>query len=146
MAEQVMAMIASFLFGCGFLVYACINAIKVGASRNWPQVAGTITRSHLECNTDPDTDPYIVSIQYQYAVNGAGYAGAQEMGRFIRESSAQACADRYAVHSRVVVHYDPEKPANAVLEPSYTKVIFAFVAAIVFLLMAGRLAFELAFR
>jgi hypothetical protein len=146
MADKLMAMIASILVGGGFLVYACINMVKVGASRKWPQVTGTITRSHLECNTDADTDPYIVSIQYRYAVNSASYEGAQEMGRFIRESSAQACADRYAVNSSVVVHYDSEKPANSVLEPGYTKVILAAVAAIVFLLMAGRLAFELAFR
>lgn len=146
MGEKLMAMIASVLAGGGFLVFGCVNAIKVRASRKWPQVMGTIIQSGVECNTDADTDPYAVSITYEYLVNSIGYTGVQQMGSYIRESSARACAERYAVNSRVVVHYDPEKHANAVLEPKYMKAIFAIAGAIVLLLLAGRLAFEIAFR
>lgn len=146
MGEKLIAMIASVLIGGGFLVFGCIKAIKVGASRKWPQVTGTVIQSAVECNTDADTDPYVVSIQYEYVVNSVRCSAAQEMGRYLRQSSAQACVEWYAVNSSVVVYYDPENPANAVLEPNYTKVIFAVVGGVVLLLIGGRLAFELALR
>jgi hypothetical protein len=146
MGEKLMALIACVLVGGGFLVFGWINAIKVSVSRRWPQVTGTITRSSVQSNTDADTDPYAVSIEYHYVVNGVAYTGAQQMGSFIRQSSAQARAERYPVNSRVIVYFDPEQPANAVLEPGYTKVMLAIAGGVVFLLLGARLAFELTFR
>jgi hypothetical protein len=143
MFEKLMAMIASILAGGGFLAYGCYKVMKVSTSRTWPQVAGTISQSRLDCNSDSDGNTYAVTIQYGYVVNGAAYTAEQEMGQYARKSGAQAAVERYAVNSGVVVYYDPQKPANAVLEPSYTKAIFAIAGSIVFALLAGRLAYEL---
>lgn len=146
MDEKLMALIACVLVGGGFLAAGGINAIKVRTRRKWPQVTGAIIQSGVVSNADADTDPYAVSIRYEYAVNGIVYTGVQQMGSYIRQGSARACAARYAVSSTVVVHFDPEKPAHAVLEPRYTKVILAVAGGLFFLLLGTRLAFELIFR
>jgi uncharacterized protein DUF3592 len=143
MGEKLPAMLASALVGSGFLIFGCISLIKNGTSRKWPQVAGTITQSVIKKNTGTDSNSYDVLIQYEYAVNIVRYTGEQEMGSYVWERSAQAAVERYAVNSSVVVYYDPEKPTNAVLKPSYTAGISAIAAAIVFLLLAARLAYEL---
>ena len=146
MGEKLLAMLASALVGSGFLIYGCVSLIRNRTNRKWPQVAGTITQSDMVRNSDPDGDPYSVSIQYEYMVNSVRYAGAQEIGSYVWKRSAQSAIERYAVKSSVVVYYDPEKPTDAVLKPGYTTGISAIAAAIVFLLLAARLAFELTLR
>ena len=143
MGEKLIAMLASALVGSGFLIFGCISLIRNQTSRKWPQVAGTITQSVIKKTTSTDSNSYDVSVHYEYTVNSVRYTGEQEMGSYAWERSAQAAVKRRAANSSVVVYFDPEKPAKAVLEPKYTNGILAIAAAIVFMLLAARLAYEL---
>ena len=141
----------------------CIGAFvrarrQASASMRWPTVAGTITKSDVieECIEDKEDDDksiirktyrYQVDLRYAYQVGkrdfvgtAANWGGTAIYG--LREVAEKA-ASRYGVGQPVTVYYDPEQPANAVLEPESREgsLMPLIVAAICAVLGGAFLAF-----
>ena len=88
----------------------------------WPIVTGKVISSEVAKHTDSDSGDYFVpKLQYVYHVDGASRngrvirAGLEDRG-YPLEQQARDDVARYPVGSRVPVRYDPQNPADAVLE------------------------------
>ena len=106
--------VAGFVFGAPILENA-------KASEQWPHVTGTITESRIETSRQDGDTMYAALVLYEYAVEdqpltndnvwfGGGYSSSDR-------SDAQDTVNRYPVNKQVEVYYQPDDPANAVLEP-----------------------------
>jgi hypothetical protein len=88
----------------------------------WPIVTGKVVSSEVIKHADSDSGDYFVPrVHYVYQVDGTSRngrvirAGLGDRG-YPREQQARDDAARYCVGSSVPVRYDPQNPANAVLE------------------------------
>ena len=92
------------------------------AAAQWPVVTGEVVPSEvvkrIDKTEDGSTTVFIPHVLYAYNPDGV-----RRSGRFIKIGleerrcvRAQDYVDKYGVGSRVPVRYDPQNPANAVLE------------------------------
>jgi Protein of unknown function (DUF3592) len=113
--ESWAAAVASAISGVALFAYGLYLRNKLRSCRRWPQSTGTIIQSGLE-----NYDGIRISVTYQYAVNGVDYSSSRiQFGTpttYIRTSSAEAAISRYPANSQVTAYYDPENPAEAVLD------------------------------
>lgn len=100
--------------------------LRVGADvSQWPIVTGKVVSSEvvkrIDKTGDGPTTVFVPHVLYAYNPDGV-----RRDGRFIQIGlEERGCAgklardyvDKYSVGSRVPVRYDPQNPANAVLEP-----------------------------
>ncbi|MFI5014415.1 MAG: DUF3592 domain-containing protein [Hyphomicrobiales bacterium] len=134
---RISAGIASFFVAN--LAYAVWKARRqASSSRHWPTVQGDIIASEAKVpkthTSDDDTD-CSVAIRYRYRVGAKDYEGSNIHAGPSPDTtrrSAEELAAKYPVGSRVEVHYRPDRPATAVLEPKDTG---NFVALVVFLVV-----------
>ena len=89
--------------------------------RRFQTTEGTITQNLSEAQTDSEGHTsYKVTIEFRYAVDGREYTSTQRTFEGIRVSldqdDAAAIQGRYAIGEPATVHYDPDDPADAVLE------------------------------
>jgi hypothetical protein len=104
------------LFGLG----AFLEIAKLSRVAQWPSVDGTIVAAAVVSGCQgPAT--FTPQVEYSYNVGGIHYQGKRrDMGApaCFTEDNAADLARRYPVGSRVAVHVDPQRPAEAVLETS----------------------------
>lgn len=132
--ESGAAAVSSAIIGGGLFVYGLYLRSKLSACQRWPQATGTVTRSDL------DTDDGIrISVIYDYVVNGAGYrSSCVQFGTpttYLLKSSAEAVLGRYPVDSHLTVYYNPENPAEAVLDRTSPGGLEYILIGIVFIIM-----------
>jgi hypothetical protein len=126
------------------------------ASLGWPTATGRVTSSSVieewieEKRSDNDSDNsnvkrkkiprYQIDLRYAYRVGKRDFVGVNPnwgwTGVYGRRDTAEQEAGRYQPGETVTVHYDPQHPANAVLEPSsqggtFAPLVFAAIAAVV---------------
>jgi hypothetical protein len=132
--ESGAAAAASAIIGAALFGYGLYLRNKLGSCRRWPQATGIVTQSGL--NTD---DGYRISVIYEYTVNGVGYSSScVQFGApttYIRKSSAEAAIGHYPVNSRLTVYYDPENPAEAVLDRTSPGGLEYIMIGIIFLVL-----------
>jgi hypothetical protein len=72
-------------------------------------------------------------------VNGTGYSSSRiQFGTpttYYRKSSAEAALNHYPVDSHLTVYYDPENPAEAVLDRTSPGGLEYFITGIILLVM-----------
>jgi len=133
--------------GIVFIVLAVTRRRKAEASQSWPVVPGVVVSAEVHetvhsSDEGADTYSYDPKIVYTYQVGGTDYMsdkysfGASNSNR---NAVAQIVA-RYTPGMAVSVHYNPEKPNEAVLvsEAGGTKLflIIGIVLAVVGLMIA----------
>jgi hypothetical protein len=132
--ESGAAAVASAIIGPALFGYGLYLRSKLRSCQRWPQVTGTVTQSGLD--TD---DGYRTSVIYEYTVNGAGYSGSRvQFGTpttYIRKSSAEAAISHYPANSHVTVYYDPQNPAEAVLDRTSPGGLEYIISGIIILVM-----------
>ena len=111
-----------FLVGAGLLIYALKNRHKAAASAAWPQATGRVISANIEQRISHGKHGthhyYEPVIEYEYNVAGTAFHsnrlafGSVSGGR----GRAEQTLARYAPGLTVVVYYNPENPAEAVLE------------------------------
>jgi hypothetical protein len=120
------------------------NLAKVRASQGWPAVQGTVIESWVRRSQSTDSDgsvshSYYPEIRYLYQVMGSEYQGDKiafgpKTGG--SRSRAEKAIAKYPAGANVMVYYQPDKPAKAVLERTISKVSLvmgiAFVLAGIF--------------
>lgn len=98
---------------------------KARQSLNWPATSGKVLAARMIESTSTDSDgdsstTYRAHVQYEYEVMGASYTNDKvNVGMVVSTSStkkAQETLARYPVGSTVKVYYDPNNPADSVLE------------------------------
>ena len=112
--------------GLGLLLFGRSARRKALASQSWPTVAGTVTESEVkvtEHTSGDGTNEHAIThykpvVKYQYSVEGMEYAGSRIAFGAMNsaQSAANAVVARYPAGASLTVRYDPEKPAEAVLE------------------------------
>jgi hypothetical protein len=94
------------------------QGLRADASKKWPQAAGIVTASALE-KSPQHRRRYTAALQYSYRVGGRDYHGSRVFwgGNEGREKHMASVVDTYPAGSKVRVFYDPQNPAEAVLDP-----------------------------
>jgi hypothetical protein len=118
---------------------------RATASKEWPTADGVVLRSsiRLEHSTDSDDRPttsFAPHVLYQYVVASRVYKAERiAFGPFSGTRDwAERDLARYRVGERVNVHYDPNDPETAVLEPGGTSVYALLLAVgLLFVFVGG---------
>lgn len=139
----------AFFTLAGVMVLAMLWASRrqVAEASRWPQTAGRVVSSTVEhyrqrvggARTGDLVTFYEAVVEYSYSVDGREYhstrlsfggkaAGAQAL--------AEAQAAQYPAGSQVMVHYDPNNPANAVVDVRIAQGLTFFIAALAFFALA----------
>ena len=123
-----------FTLAGGYLLIRGLLNYQLGyAANGWPTTNGTITASSVNEDDRGDETTYHAAVQYAYSVHAedftndkiyAGYAGSSN------RATALAIAKKYEVGKSISVLYNPDSPANSVLEPgigvsTYIMIVFS---------------------
>ncbi|MBA3073552.1 MAG: DUF3592 domain-containing protein [Anaerolineae bacterium] len=111
------------IFGIVLLIVWITSKKKAEASQKWPTVPGLILSSRVDIHTSTDSDgntstSYKPVVIYSYSIMGHDYTAnriAFGANAFSRKKSDSIIA-RYPANQQVIVHYNPEKLEDAVLE------------------------------
>lgn len=107
--------------GLALLVKATRDRIKSNRARSWPTAQGKVLDSRLREVHDADGKTWEVYILYEYLVNGESYRSdvwRLQAGSSSFTGAAQKTIARYPIGSTVTVYFNPEAPADAMLEPA----------------------------
>ncbi|MBZ0286919.1 MAG: DUF3592 domain-containing protein, partial [Anaerolineae bacterium] len=136
-----------------FFVFLALRASRrASVSRSWPATTGKVLAAGIEPRRGHSSNggsytSYYPVVQYEYTVNGQRYLGnrinvGNEVG-YGWTNMAQRQIDGYAPGSSVAVFYDPNEPANAVLERTAgtSGKIYWFVAILIFVILGVTMVF-----
>ncbi len=117
--KSVIAVFALFIaLSLAWLVFGAIGFHKAVVSQGWPVTDGTVVSAQVVRPSGKSTK-YIAEIGYSYQVNGKEYTSKNFKATSARGTSgwAKELVALHPVGSMVSVHYNPDKPADAVIEP-----------------------------
>jgi hypothetical protein len=108
--------------------------LKSQRAKSWPSVQGRVLESSLRAVLDNRGRTYRAYILYEYAVGGViRRSDVRRLGEgtssFTKASSR--AVEQYPVGTAVTVFFNPENPADAMLEPGKAS-WFLFLAGMVF--------------
>lgn len=113
------------LIGLFLLLRSKRDKEKAAQSLKWPSVVGKVVEARMLESTSTDSDgdsstTYRAHVKYEYEIAGAWYTNDKiGVGMVVSTSGtkkAQETLARYPVGSTVKVYYDPNNPADSVLE------------------------------
>lgn len=135
--------LAFFLIGGGVMLWIGKPTLDTAkASKSWPSVDGVVIESRVETkksNDRKDGPTYKAVVVYKYEVGGEEFSSDRIwFGGEVSTSKRTQMRDivkGYPEGQPTEVHYDPENPAEAVLQPgvfftSYFMIIFGAVFAV----------------
>jgi hypothetical protein len=148
---------AIFIIGGIIAVYFGINTINFAiASESWPTVEGKIIKSDINSvirKVERDgisvrETHYTPLVSYHYKVNGLAHTS--DKVSFVEVSFDKTCSscanairNVYPKDTIVKVHYNPEKPNEAVLEAGLQMRTFSALAAGILVSLVGAIFFYL---
>ena len=128
------------LFGGLLLIFFTQQWFMGYASLHWQTTEGKIVTSEaFRCHRRRLPDGYQAKIVYEYTVKGVLYSS--DTITFTTDWFYAGCGDaektmsEYPLGKHVLVHYDPESPENAVLQPGGTS--FGSIGISVLMLVVG---------
>lgn len=113
----------------------------IGAARQWPSAAGTITAAEVRREGTSRNATYVPVVRYEYEVDGRKHVGDRLRAGYLKvgwRSTAERMLQPYPVGAGVPVRYDPADPDSSLLEleTSSTPLMTA-VGAVVLILIGG---------
>ncbi len=95
------------------------QGLRATASKQWPVSPGTVIASALEKSPDGRWR-YRAAVQYRYRAGGKEYQSDRIFwgGNEGRQKHMASVIAAYPQGGKVSVHYDPQNPAEAVLDPA----------------------------
>lgn len=143
MNPYIITLLLFIVAGCGVTIWGWTVITRGKKTAQWPSVEGVIEQSQLSSSTD-DLLPRIV---YSYAVSGRHYQRivAFPSGTNPTAALASSYVKKYPAGAKIQIHYNPEQPDQATLEPGTARddwLIFVLglastIIGIVFLLFGG---------
>jgi hypothetical protein len=113
-----------FIVGAIVLMWGIASSRSALLSVRWPSVPGNVTVSTISSShSSKGGTTYGADIHYTYAVSAQNYVGTKvTFGDISTSNSADASKilARYPVGKAVNVFYNPNDPAEAVLETGFT--------------------------
>ena len=121
------------------------NVLQGRKSQAWPTAPGKVQYTGMETYQSRDEDgststTYGATIQYTYNVGGQEYESNRRTFANVRTSSrrrAEQILAKYPQGSPVNVYYDPENPAESVLETGVGLGAYALLVFAAILTLAG---------
>jgi hypothetical protein len=94
------------------------QGLRANASKGWPVSSGSVIASALEKSPD-NRWRYRAAVQYRYRVGAKEYQSERVFwgGSEGRRRHMESVIAAYPAGREVSVHYDPQNPAQAVLDP-----------------------------
>lgn len=142
------------------LLIESLSRKKAIVSQNWPSVTGKISLSEVRQSASTDDSgesnyAYYPNIEYTYTALGKDYTARQISTGGVKGTvhpfDAQNIVDQFPVNALVQVYYNPQNPAEAVLEQEVSPglktirvlgiVLLAVSAVIAVLLVVGLIAY-----
>ncbi len=125
--------------GAALLIYALMNRRKAAESVRWAQAGGrvlsAVIQEHVTHGEHGIHHYFEPVIEYEYNVVGTPYRGSRLA--FGSSSGGRKRAEetmaRYAPGAPVIVYYDPQNPAEAVLERQARGGTIPIIVGIMFL-------------
>lgn len=118
--------------GTGFFLRSVWQLLTALESRSWSRTQGIVRMSTVQEDLDGEGILYKARVSYRFTVDGREFVGNRACFGDSDRSSwsllARRIVARYRVGAAVTVHYDPEKPSEAVLEPGISGVLMARMA------------------
>lgn len=109
-----------------FFIFLLLVWFTIGAfgfydavvSNFWPTTDGTVVSTRVISPTGK-ANKYIAEITYTYSVGGKEYQSNNYKATSARGTSqwARELIEQHPVDSKVPVHYNPNKPEDAIVEP-----------------------------
>ncbi len=132
--------IVFIVLGLILVIFSFRAKKKAKAAQEWPTIPGVILSSRVDEHVSRDSDgdrntTYKPVVAYQYAIMGQEYTGSRisfGANTFSRRKCEEIIAG-YPVGQPVNVHYNPDKPQDAVLETVEKGGTVSLVIGIVFL-------------
>ena len=129
-----------FLAGCFFMWFVVISPIlEWNSARLWPSAEATILTSKVVTHHDSEGSSYSAEFTYKYSVNGQPYENDQY--GFIDWSGGRKSADKkqkqHPVGSKTDCYYDPQDPANSVLNRELGWELLFGLIPLIFILVGG---------
>lgn len=120
---QGLGILGPMFFPVGAFYYAQSrwNLARARASCRWPTVAGVVEADEVERRRGSMAVFYKLALRYRYEVGGTSYEGHRVQfgpARVTAKELIETLATKYPAGTKVDVHYDPNDPATAVIEPS----------------------------
>jgi hypothetical protein len=126
-------------------IYSSVSLAKVRAAAKWPTTMGIVMESSVQTEQKDrerrqSATFYQARVRYQYKVDGNAYSSDKVRVNLRGQSQPDEPRElvaRYPVNATVPVHYNPDNPAEAVLQlapDSQTRAVFG--AGIAFLLVS----------
>jgi hypothetical protein len=111
--------VIAFAIGVVLYVVQLRQGLRADASKRWPTVGGTIVSSALEKLPDSKRR-YRAAVRCRYRVAGKDYETNRVFwgGNEGRQKHMASVTARYPAGDKVSVYYDPQNPAEAVLDPT----------------------------
>jgi len=136
----------AIFMGMGYLlaIYLGMNAYHMGkVSESWPTVQGSVLQSKVVTSHDSKgRSTYSADVQYAYRIGGKEYKSNKidtRAGTWSSSDSSDAYEEvnQYPIGRSVAIHYNPDKPWVAVLEPGVSQVTYWLMGAGAVLLFIG---------
>jgi hypothetical protein len=111
--------VVAFAIGVVLYVVQFRQGLQADASKKWPTSSGTITASALERSPESKRR-YRAVVQYRYRVGAAEYQSDRVFwgGNEGRQRHMALVVEAYPVGRKVPIHYDPQNPTEAILDPA----------------------------
>jgi hypothetical protein len=129
-----------FVIGAAVLAFGIIQIRKAQTAKTWPTTPGVILSSGLNEQSNYDSEdhtshttyePYVL---YRFTLMGQEYQGnhlAIGNASYDYRTASKKIAP-YPQGTNVTVHYNPEDPSEAVLEPKSAGALLLFLIGILF--------------
>jgi hypothetical protein len=110
--------VIAFAIGAVLYVAQFRQGLRADASKKWPTAPGTVISSALEQSPD-NKRRYRAAVQYRYRV-GKDYQSSRVFwgGNEGRKRHMASVVASYPAGATVPVYYDPQNPAEAVIDPT----------------------------
>lgn len=143
------AFLITLAIGIGLLIFNKRRAKFSGLSQGWQSVTGKVLTNCVREVTSNDEGTINVNfypeVVYQYNVSGQDYSSKRlSFGAVTPQKSKEAVQkvlEQYPVGSTLLVYYDSQNPAEAVIERAAGRVKWVMVLAILALIVAGCIGF-----
>lgn len=110
--------VIAFAIGAAVYVVQFRQGLRADASKRWPTSPGTVLSAAL-AKSPENKRRYRAAVKYRYRVGGKDYESDRIFwgGNEGRQNHMASVVASYPAHSEVPVYYDPQNPAEAVIDP-----------------------------